>query len=239
MMSSAPPLLQRVGGLIREHQHWFEAAQAWYKTAKWSKKIFTNYLMARNRPAGRALLSLNDRTLEDPFRDRQAPVAGPIWWIPASALRAGENQIRVWLDPKDTALSVDGINVKHEPDLTIETKRGHRPQPKPTAQTAIAVVVGAGYRPQADRWSVRVEHDHVVIALHFERDVPANCLVGIAVKLPTIGYTQILEDLWDIVGDAVKKKIKQLVKEYYRKLQAGDRSTAEIEPQLARSAQVS
>src|SRR5205809_6748728 len=68
MMSSAPALIHRVSGLIREHQSWFEAVESWYKTAKWSKKIFTNYLMARNRPAGRALLSVNDRTLEDPFR---------------------------------------------------------------------------------------------------------------------------------------------------------------------------
>ena len=37
----------RVRDLVNDHHDWFEAIAAWYDCAKWTKKIFVDYLAAR------------------------------------------------------------------------------------------------------------------------------------------------------------------------------------------------
>lgn len=232
MTVAVSTLISRVRDLVNEHRHWFEAVSAWYDCAKWTKKIFVNYLAARNKPAGRAVLSINDRTQDDRFLDPKASAATPLWWIPASTLRAGQNHIALMIEESKSTITLDGINVEHVPELTDRTKLDLRPSPKASAQMAIAVSLGTGWRPESDRWTVEAQSQAVRFTLHFDSSVPRDFLLGFAVKLPTIGYSLILEDIWDFVRDTIKKKIKQLLKEYYRRLQANDPQAEYIEAQL-------
>jgi hypothetical protein len=77
MTVATSTLVKRVRDIIGEYQEWFEAVAEWYDCASWTKKVFTNYLSARNRPAGRARLTVNDAALDDSYRDRNASQATP------------------------------------------------------------------------------------------------------------------------------------------------------------------
>lgn len=223
----------RVRDLVNDHHDWFEAIAAWYDCAKWTKKIFVDYLAARNRTTSRATLFVNDQPAEERFRDLQSPASLPTWWIPAQLLKQGDNLLFLRLEQLSAVpMTIAGVTVDHVPLLSEQTKRDEVPRPNPSAQVAVAINLGGGFRPDADRWNVQVHPKAVQFSLHFADRVPAHFLLGLAVKLPTVGYSLILEDIWDLVVDTIQDKLKKLIKEYYRRLAASDPYASQIEQQI-------
>ena len=223
----------RVRELVNQHRHWFDAVAAWYDAAKWTKKIFTDYLMVRNKPLAQLVIAINGRTLDDSHKERNVAAPLVVWWLPRHLFRAGENHITVRIDETSKLpMTLEGIRVDHVAELTEATQHLNRPEPRPSAQAAVAVHLGAGYRPEADRWTVEARPKHIELGVTFESAVPRDFVLGLAVKVPAIGYSLILDDIWDQVTDAVKDKIKSLVKDYYRRLSQGDPQAAVVEQQL-------
>ena len=116
----------------------------------------------------------------------------------------------------------------HVPHLHDSTRYEHRPNPKASGQAAVAVNLGAGFRPGVDVWTVHADERSVRFNLRLAGRAPATFMLGVAVRLPTVGYSKILDDLWDFVEDKIKDRLKELIKEYYKRLEAGDPSADEL-----------
>jgi hypothetical protein len=233
MTQTVSSVILRTRDIVNKYRDWFEAVAAWYDCAKWTKRVFVDYLAVRNRPVGHVSLVLNDLIIEDRFRDRKSSEVLPLWWLPASLFKAGDNLLLVHFEPAGSApLGIDGVTVEHNADLSEKTRHQLRPRPRPTTQASVAICLGTGYLPDADRWNTQADQKKVRFGLHFEGTVPAQFLLGLAVKLPTFGYSLILDDIWEFVEDAVRDKIKDLLLEQCRLLAQNDPRAAILEQQV-------
>lgn len=217
MANDYAKLVQRVSDLIGRHVEWFDLVARWYEDSRATKKVMLKLWVPDVEPACRPLLSVNGKFLDDAARDRRSSSHHLFWIIPPSLLKAGDNDIFLWVDrAKGPAMDFGAVTVEQAEMLPRDVQRDSRPRPVPSKQVSVTFRLGEDFRPGVDRWQTHIHHDTLKFNLLLADRVPPRFTLGVAALLPGEGYEVDLDALWDLVEDLVKDKIKELVQELAR-----------------------